>query len=121
MSGLSAFFQVMEEALIKFAEHSKLKEADSVFVVIMSHGKLGAVLGVDWKKDDKDPDEFPINNIFTLLGPKKCPWLINKPKIIVIQACRGGDGHKHSTTHHGSVEEFKCSLLPYDCISHCFR
>ncbi|XP_037533738.1 caspase-1-like [Nematolebias whitei] len=81
--------KAIEEALFKFAEHSKLKEADSVFVVIMSHGKLGAVLGVDWKQGDKDPDEFPINNIFTILGPKKCPGLINKPKIIVIQACRG--------------------------------
>uniref|UniRef100_A0A2I4BFK1 Caspase-1 n=1 Tax=Austrofundulus limnaeus TaxID=52670 RepID=A0A2I4BFK1_AUSLI len=81
--------KAIEEALSEFSTHPKLIEADSVFVVIMSHGKLGAILGVDWKDDDKKPDEFPINNIFKLLGPIKCPQLVNKPKIIVIQACRG--------------------------------
>lgn len=90
MSGSSAFFKAIEEGLKEFSKHPKLKEADSVFVVIMSHGKLGAVLGVDWKDDDERPDEFHINDIFKLLGPIKCPQLVNKPKIIVIQACRGG-------------------------------
>ncbi|XP_054598447.1 caspase a isoform X2 [Nothobranchius furzeri] len=82
--------QEINNALTDFTDHPKLKETDSVVVVIMSHGKLGAVLGVNWKDGDDDPDEFPINNIFTLLGPEKCPKLVNKPKVIIIQACRGG-------------------------------
>uniref|UniRef100_A0A3B4AJ31 Uncharacterized protein n=1 Tax=Periophthalmus magnuspinnatus TaxID=409849 RepID=A0A3B4AJ31_9GOBI len=85
----------MDKALVQFSNHSKLKETDSVFVVIMSHGKLGVVLGVNFKKDPspgEEPDELPINNIYKHLNAKNCPELVNKPKIIVIQACRGEDG-----------------------------
>ncbi|XP_075956101.1 caspase a-like [Anarhichas minor] len=85
--------KAIDDALNEFSKHPKLKETDSVLVVIMSHGKLGSVLGVDWKKeisDNERPDEFPIDNIYKHLGPEKCPALLNKPKIIIIQACRGG-------------------------------
>ncbi|XP_008424030.1 caspase-1-like [Poecilia reticulata] len=79
--------KAINEVLIEFTKHPKLKHTDSVFVVIMSHGQLGKILGVDWKEDK--PDEFPINNIFKHLGSKSCPALIDKPKVIIIQACRG--------------------------------
>lgn len=88
------FSQEIDEALIQFSQHSKLKETDSVLVVIMSHGKLHKVLGVNWKETtlaDEEPDEFPINNIYKHLGSKQCGDLVDKPKIIIIQACRGGD------------------------------
>uniref|UniRef100_A0A3Q3J3K6 Uncharacterized protein n=1 Tax=Monopterus albus TaxID=43700 RepID=A0A3Q3J3K6_MONAL len=86
----------IEDALIAFSTHPKLKDTDSVFVVIMSHGKLGAILGVNWKGDrcgDEAPDEFPINNIYRHLASEKCPALLDKPKVIIIQACRGGASH----------------------------
>ncbi|KAK9520944.1 hypothetical protein VZT92_020798 [Zoarces viviparus] len=85
--------KAIDDALTEFSKHPKLKETDSVLVVIMSHGKRGALLGVNWKKeisDNERPDEFPIDNIYKHLGPEKCPALLNKPKIIIIQACRGG-------------------------------
>ncbi|XP_056230977.1 caspase a-like [Seriola aureovittata] len=90
----------IDEALIKFSKQEKLKETDSVLVVIMSHGKLGAVLGVNSKikicdETPSTPDEFSIDNIYKHLGTDKCPALLNKPKVIIIQACRGGE--------HGSV------------------
>ncbi|KAM6933276.1 caspase a-like [Xenentodon cancila] len=83
--------QAINEAFTKFAQHPKLKKTDSVIVVIMSHGRLGAVLGVNWYPSDKNSDEFPINSIYTHLGSENCPALVDKPKIIIIQACRGGD------------------------------
>lgn len=79
-------------ALIEFSKHPKLKETDSVMVVIMSHGKLGVILGVEWKDGDENPDVFPINSIYKHLGSENCPALLDKPKIIIIQACRGGEG-----------------------------
>lgn len=83
--------KAIDDALIQFSKHPKLKETDSVVVVIMSHGKLGSILGVDWRDSgDDSPDEFPINNIYKHLGSEKCPALLNKTKIIMIQACRGG-------------------------------
>ncbi|XP_033986890.1 caspase-1-like [Trematomus bernacchii] len=77
----------IDAAVIEFSKHEKLKKTDSVVVVIMSHGKRGAVLGVDWKEDK--PDEFSIDNIYLHLDSKGCPALLDKPKIILIQACRG--------------------------------
>uniref|UniRef100_A0A3P9MYE5 Caspase a n=1 Tax=Poecilia reticulata TaxID=8081 RepID=A0A3P9MYE5_POERE len=77
----------IEKALREFTTHPKLKETDSVFVVIMSHGKRGLVLGVDHRQDK--PDEFPVDKIYKYLGPQKCSALMDKPKVIIIQACRG--------------------------------
>ncbi|XP_032446457.1 caspase-1-like isoform X1 [Xiphophorus hellerii] len=82
--------QRMNEVLHTFAEHPKLRDTDSVFVVIMSHGKREFVLGVNHSEDNKD--EFPVDNIYRHLGPQECPALMNKPKIIIIQACRGETG-----------------------------
>ncbi|XP_074534769.1 caspase a-like [Halichoeres trimaculatus] len=81
--------KAIDNAIIEFSKHPKLKGTDSVVVVIMSHGQLGAVLGVD--HTEEKPDRFPIDNIYTHLGPERCPELLNKPKVIIIQACRGGE------------------------------
>ncbi len=88
---LVLFLQAIDEAVVNFSKHPKLKETDSVLVVISSHGRLGAVLGVDCKHEQED--EFPINNIYKHLGSEECPALLNKPKILVIQAGRPGDSH----------------------------
>lgn len=59
----------------------------------MSHGKFGAILGVHWQWSDPElsRDEFPIDNIYKHLNTQNCPALKDKPKVIIIQACRGGD------------------------------
>uniref|UniRef100_A0A8C6WWG2 Uncharacterized protein n=1 Tax=Neogobius melanostomus TaxID=47308 RepID=A0A8C6WWG2_9GOBI len=57
----------MENALDDFSKHPKLKETDSVFV----------------------PDELKVDHIYDNLNAKNCPALVDKPKIIIIQACRG--------------------------------
>ncbi|KAM4567100.1 caspase-1-like isoform 2-T2 [Odontesthes bonariensis] len=77
----------IDDALREFAKHPKLKSTDSAFVIIMSHGKREFILGVNHKAEE--PDEFPIDNIYKYLGSQHCPALLNKPKIIIIQACRG--------------------------------
>ncbi|TNN29870.1 Caspase-1 [Liparis tanakae] len=116
----------IDDAVIEFSKHPKLKETDSVLLVIMSHGKLGAVLGVDWKKDGGErPDEFPIDNIYKHLGPQKCPALLNKPKIIIIQACRG-DTVSYRQPAHGSfliqyLPEVMYSSAHSDDIEELFR
>ncbi|XP_061136719.1 caspase a-like isoform X2 [Syngnathus typhle] len=82
--------QEMDTAVFDFSKHSKLKDTDSVFVVIMSHGILGSILGVNWNNTEKS-DVFPIDNIYKHLNSKNCRALIDKPKIIIIQACRGNE------------------------------
>ncbi|XP_037630597.1 caspase-1-like isoform X2 [Sebastes umbrosus] len=80
----------IDDTVIWFSKHPKLRETDSVVVVIMSHGKLGTILGVDWTKEKSD-DVFPIKNLYEHLGTENCPALLHKPKIIIIQACRKED------------------------------
>ncbi|XP_047449344.1 caspase a-like [Mugil cephalus] len=92
----------IDDALIKFSKHPKLRETDSVVVVLMSHGKLGAVLGVD--STEEQPDDFAIDKIYQHLGSVECPALLNKPKVIIIQAsgCGGGSCSIQEGIH-GSV------------------
>lgn len=83
--------QEMDEAVKAFSKREEHLLSDSVFVVMMSHGVLGAIMGVHYKEGDPNSDIFHINNIFTHLNTENCKALINKPKVILIQACRGGD------------------------------
>lgn len=83
--------QAIEDAVVDFSKHPKLNDTDSVLVVIMSHGKLGVVVGVGTQSEPFEEDHFSLDKIYEHLGPKGCPALLNKPKIIIIQACRGGD------------------------------
>ncbi|XP_072548631.1 caspase a-like [Salminus brasiliensis] len=82
--------QEMDEAIRSFAGRSEHAESDSTFVVIMSHGKRDAILGVHYGPDN-DKDFLPVDNIYTHLNTANCPALRDKPKVILIQACRGGE------------------------------
>ncbi|KAA0702809.1 Caspase-1 [Triplophysa tibetana] len=82
----------MDEAIKNFAQRDEHKNSDSTFVVIMSHGMLDAILGINY--DEKNKDVFPIEKIYAHLNSRNCPALVDKPKVILIQACRGeNDGH----------------------------
>ncbi|CAL8333489.1 unnamed protein product [Boreogadus saida] len=77
----------MDEAVERFSKDPRLAKTDAVFVVIMSHGVKGAILGVHHGKGVTD--KFPIDDIFKHLDSASCPQLEGKPKVIIIQACRG--------------------------------
>ncbi|XP_030206091.1 caspase a isoform X2 [Gadus morhua] len=94
----------MNEAVKRFSKDPHLAATDSVFVVIMSHGVKGAILGVH--HCEGVPDQFPIDNIYKHLDSARCPKLLNKPKVIIIQACRGvDDGSAIVCDGPGSVPE----------------
>ncbi|XP_007239273.3 caspase a isoform X1 [Astyanax mexicanus] len=79
----------MDDAIKTFAGRSEHAESDSTFVVIMSHGQRDKISGIHHGPDN--PDDFlPVDNIFNHLNTANCPALLNKPKVILIQACRGG-------------------------------
>lgn len=79
----------IKQCVKEFSENKDLSKTDSVFVVIMSHGREGKILGVEHRRDK--PDIFCVSKIFRYLNSKNCPNLCNKPKVILIQACRGGE------------------------------
>ncbi|PNJ86661.1 CASP1 isoform 6 [Pongo abelii] len=80
----------MTTELKAFAHRPEHKTSDSTFLVFMSHGIREGICGK--KHSEQVPDVLQLNEIFKMLNTKNCPSLKDKPKVIIIQACRG-DSH----------------------------
>ncbi|XP_064642498.1 cell death protein 3-like isoform X2 [Lineus longissimus] len=74
--------QEIRTAVRQFAVKPQLNQVDSCVFAIMTHGENGEVYGVD--------DELvPLDSLVQLFEGEHCPALVNKPKMFIIQACRG--------------------------------
>lgn len=82
----------MRAAMQDFARREEHDQSDSCFVVLMSHGDASGICGVfDSFSSDDEEDILPRDDIFNSLNTPNCAGLRDKPKIILIQACRGGE------------------------------
>ncbi len=82
----------MLAALRDFAQREEHSESDSCFVVLMSHGNASGIGGVFYSSENGDEEDlFQVDEIFNCLNTPNCTRLRDKPKIILIQACRGGE------------------------------
>ncbi|XP_076431728.1 caspase-12-like isoform X4 [Peromyscus maniculatus bairdii] len=79
--------QEMETELRRFASRPEHQSSDSTFLVFMSHGILEGICGV--KHRNREPDVLHDDTIFTIFNNSNCRSLRNKPKILIMQACRG--------------------------------
>ncbi|XP_036601071.1 caspase-12-like isoform X2 [Trichosurus vulpecula] len=79
--------QEMESVLKEFANRPEHWCSDSTFLVFMSHGVLNGICGKAHKKEE--PDLLATDTIFQIFNDGSCPSLKGKPKVIIIQACRG--------------------------------
>ncbi|XP_037695720.1 caspase-1-like [Choloepus didactylus] len=77
----------MESVLWAFAARPEHKSSDSTFLVFMSHGILDGICGIKHRKES--PDVLPYDTIFRIFNNQHCLHLKDKPKVIIIQACRG--------------------------------
>lgn len=68
----------------RFAKKKEHEICDSTVVVILTHGHRGGVYGTDNVL-------LPVDTFVGHLNSIGAPALINKPKIFIIQACRGGN------------------------------
>ena len=97
IEALKRLFEVQLGFTMKVKENLKAKEMlekmrdiserdfsknDSLFIVIMSHGKKTGILGVN----EETIHPAVITDFFTA---DKCPTLMGKPKVFILQACRG--------------------------------
>ena len=79
------YFQEMKKHLHEFSQHCDLSHVDCIFVVLLSHGKDNeGVYGVDGC-------EIAVQDIFNMFSAAQCPAMIEKPKMFIINACRGGE------------------------------
>ncbi|XP_070283038.1 caspase-13-like [Myotis yumanensis] len=77
----------MESVLVAFAACPEHRTSDSTFLVFMSHGLLDRLCGT--QHSDENPDVLPYDTIFRIFNNRNCPSLKDKPKVIIVQACRG--------------------------------
>lgn len=73
--------------LKNFAAREEHKASDGMFMVLMSHGLQDVICGVHSK--DEHSDIFSIHTVFSIFNNKNCQALRGKPKVVIIQACRG--------------------------------
>ncbi|XP_004688734.1 PREDICTED: caspase-14 [Condylura cristata] len=76
--------QQFQEELEKFQEAIDAREdfVSCAFVVLMAHGLEGYLKG-------EDEQMVELENLFEVLNNKNCEALRGKPKVYIIQACRG--------------------------------
>ena len=77
----------LQQALTKFfqMDHSAY---DAFFIIILSHGDPGDVIYTS------DSQSIKISEISDHFTASNCPTLANKPKVFIVQACRGSEQNK---------------------------
>ncbi|XP_014640506.1 PREDICTED: caspase-13-like [Ceratotherium simum simum] len=81
--------KAMELMLRSFAARPEHRSSDSTFLVFMSHGILDGICGT--MHSDEKPDVLSYDTIFQIFNNRNCSHLKDKPKVIIIQACRGAN------------------------------
>ena len=77
------------------------KKFDCLIVAILTHGIKGKLYGTDGEL-------IPVEDLTKLFNGYRCPSLIGKPKIFILQACRGGNfdyGVEHDMTDAADSKE----------------
>ena len=87
----------MKTELRRFAAYAngQKKKIDCIMVAILTHGLTGDVLlGVDGQllrnKLPKPGTFITKENLKEIFSVTNCPGMEDKPKLFIIQACRGG-------------------------------
>lgn len=78
--------------LKSFAKLEHHHQADACFICLLSHGEEEYIFGTDGKR-------IPLNEIFMLFDNNNCKGLLGKPKVFIIQACRGGESNCQSVVN----------------------
>ncbi|KAF4080064.1 hypothetical protein AMELA_G00166160 [Ameiurus melas] len=86
----------MKDLLKKYSQQHH--DGDCFVCCILSHGSIDGVHGTDGAIVSSD-------DIFGPFGGNSCPSLINKPKVFIIQACRGKEYHLPVEVQPDSYEE----------------
>ncbi|NXT21450.1 CASP1 protein, partial [Syrrhaptes paradoxus] len=71
-----------------FADRKEHCTSDSTFLVFMSHGVRAGLCGT--KSRDETTDILSLDTIYEKFNNEHCRALLGKPKVVIIQSCRGG-------------------------------
>ena len=76
--------QGIRDKVIQFAAEPRHQQAQCCVLCVLSHGENGAIYGTDGKL-------LPVAELKYYLDAKRCRALKDKPKLIFLEACRGGE------------------------------
>ncbi|XP_069729997.1 caspase-1-like isoform X2 [Phaenicophaeus curvirostris] len=79
--------QEMATVMKDFANRKEHLTSDSTFLVFMSHGVRAGLCGT--KSRDETTDILSLDTIYKEFNNKHCQALLGKPKVVIIQSCRG--------------------------------
>lgn len=101
----------MQEACEKFAarEHHN---CDAFVCIIMSHGDRDQIQGVNGKS-------ISLENLMSDFKAGRCPSLADKPKLFIIQACRGAHRDELMLNSSGFLEDTDFGIDSTICRSIC--
>ncbi|XP_074016978.1 caspase-1-like [Numenius arquata] len=80
--------QGMALVMKDFADRKEHCTSDSTFLVFMSHGVRAGLCGITSR--DETTDILSLDTIYETFNNKSCRALLGKPKVVIIQSCRGG-------------------------------
>ncbi|XP_008156071.1 caspase-14 [Eptesicus fuscus] len=91
--------QQFQEELEKFQQAIDARKdfVSCAFVVLMAHGLEGQLEG-------EDEQMVELENLFEVLNNKNCQALRAKPKVYIVQACRGEQKDPGETVGGGNIE-----------------
>lgn len=73
----------------EFAQCKDHCTSDSTFLVFMSHGFRAGLCGT--KSRGETTDILSLDTIYETFNNKSCRALLGKPKVVIIQSCRGSE------------------------------
>lgn len=102
-----------------YAQQSILKEHSMIAIAISSHGCEEGVLGINieerlkfqmaCKKFDNPKDIVRIQDIRSMFNAQHCPNLAGKPKLLIINGCRGSTYETLISTDIPNVSSFQAN------------
>ena len=110
----------IRQVLCTLAKESRLKTDSMLAVAISSHGCEDGLLGVNVDKKLENPkftdadDCVSPNQIRTILNGSNCPLLAKKPKLLILNGCRGDVKEEiiegDNVSHKAIVSEQKATI-----------
>ena len=73
----------MWDFLLKQRNEEDWKSFECVVLILMSHGQGDCILGDDGKA-------VKVKDLTDIFSTENCPDLDGKPRLVFVQACRGG-------------------------------
>ncbi|GFO26430.1 caspase-3 [Plakobranchus ocellatus] len=118
LSTSTVALQGMKEILKRQVLDKDHSNHDSFILVILSHGEKGVVFGIDGRLDEKSQKPEDCLQVLEIRKEVcRVPSLLNKPKLIFIQACRGKERDEGLSLNSGKKRESDGDVGGQDAFS----